>query len=333
MNKFKKTFLISFLLSIVLVPYAQNLVPNPGFENYTSCPTTHGEVNLASPWISPTTGSSDYFNTCVGSSCSNISPWVCVPNNWLGTQMPHNGNAYAGFFIKWSSSTNYREYIQTPLLSPMVAEQYYEVSFYVSLADKAKFASNNLHVYFSNTPISRNDNSVFTCCTPQLSPGVNYIKEKLNWVRVSMCYQATGDEEYMTIGNFSLNNSTSLYYVGSDSYNTKNSYYYIDDVAIIPFDGDCDTIVSFDMPNVFSPNGDGINEMFLPKSTINIEEGSFSIYNRWGMKMFESKSLIDGWDGTYDGELCTAGTYYWMASYQDFRIGTKTLKGFLTLFR
>ena len=41
---------------------AQNLVPNPSFEDYTSCPTSVAQITLATPWVTPTTGSPDYFN-------------------------------------------------------------------------------------------------------------------------------------------------------------------------------------------------------------------------------------------------------------------------------
>lgn len=329
----KYTFLI-LLIILVKIGGTQNLVPNPSFESYTSCPTDHGQLDLASPWVSPTTGTSDYFNSCIGTGCGHNFPWVCVPKNWLGTQMPHSGNAYAGFFIRWSSSSFYREYLQTQLITPMVAGQYYEVALHVSLSEQSEYASNNIEIYFSDTAITRNDSLLITCCSPQLEPDVYPIKDKSGWTRMSMCYQATGDEEYMTIGNFKHPNNVVVLGVHTPTFfNNYNCYYYIDDVSIIPFNGDCDTVVKFTMPNVFSPNGDGLNDYFNHKQLENIDIRAITIYNRWGQVLFKTEDLLEGWDGTFEGENCPSGTYYWLASYVDFREGTKTLKGFVTLLR
>src|SRR5580692_4077770 len=69
-----------------------NLVPNPGFEDYTSCPNSVSELDLAAPWFQPTAGTSDYFNVCGASS-------VGVPNNFAGSQPAHGGQAYAGEYM------------------------------------------------------------------------------------------------------------------------------------------------------------------------------------------------------------------------------------------
>ena len=54
------------------------------------------------------------------------------------------------------------------------------------------------------------------------------------------------------------------------------------------------------MPNAFSPNGDGINDIYKPKEGYqNIKEFHAYIYNRWGQKLFEWSDPATGWDGTY----------------------------------
>ena len=75
---------------------AQNLVPNPNFESYSSCPTSISQLPLAVPWITPTVATPDYFHVCTGS----IS--VDVPSNFGGGgyQFPLTGDAYAGAFFK-----------------------------------------------------------------------------------------------------------------------------------------------------------------------------------------------------------------------------------------
>jgi gliding motility-associated-like protein len=62
-----------------------------------------------------------------------------------------------------------------------------------------------------------------------------------------------------------------------------------------------------DLPNVFTPDGDGINDVFLPN--FNIE-----IYNRWGMLLYKGR---DGWDGRYKGQMMPAGTYFYILTDDD----------------
>jgi gliding motility-associated-like protein len=56
----------------------------------------------------------------------------------------------------------------------------------------------------------------------------------------------------------------------------------------------------FYVPNMFSPNGDGVNDLFFVYG-INIVEFNLKIFNRWGEKVFESNDLKIGWDGTQNG--------------------------------
>lgn len=65
------------------------------------------------------------------------------------------------------------------------------------------------------------------------------------------------------------------------------------------------------MPNAFSPNGDGINDIYKPKDGYrNIEEFHAYIYNRWGQKLYEWTDPATGWDGTYRGKPVKEGVYF-----------------------
>ena len=63
-------------------------------------------------------------------------------------------------------------------------------------------------------------------------------------------------------------------------------------------------------PNAFSPNGDGINDVFKAKTCENIEEFHAYIFNRWGQKLYEWSDPNEGWDGTYNGKDVKEGTYF-----------------------
>jgi len=69
------------------------------------------------------------------------------------------------------------------------------------------------------------------------------------------------------------------------------------------------------IPNAFSPNGDGLNDIFKP-TLINFEKYTLSIYNRWGAKVFESNSAELGWDGLYDGRDAPQGVYSYVMRYK-----------------
>lgn len=66
-----------------------------------------------------------------------------------------------------------------------------------------------------------------------------------------------------------------------------------------------------EMPNAFSPNGDGINDKFKAKEGYqSLTEFHAYIFNRWGQKLFEWTDPADGWDGTYNGKPVKQGVYF-----------------------
>ncbi|NOQ72100.1 MAG: T9SS type B sorting domain-containing protein [Crocinitomix sp.] len=71
--------------------------------------------------------------------------------------------------------------------------------------------------------------------------------------------------------------------------------------------------ITFDDVNIFSPNGDGINDEFTFEfKSASIAEFNCVIINRWGIVLHEITSINDGWDGTdKNGNLCTNGVYFY----------------------
>lgn len=63
------------------------------------------------------------------------------------------------------------------------------------------------------------------------------------------------------------------------------------------------------LPNAFTPNGDGKNDVYFVRSIIPLEYMSLMIYNRWGEKVFETDVQTKGWDGKYKEEKAAADTY------------------------
>jgi gliding motility-associated-like protein len=66
------------------------------------------------------------------------------------------------------------------------------------------------------------------------------------------------------------------------------------------------------MPNIFTPDGDGLNDIFLPVYKLDVEiKFQMYIFNKWGEQIFSTNEISKGWDGTYKGVLCTQDLYTW----------------------
>jgi gliding motility-associated-like protein len=87
------------------------------------------------------------------------------------------------------------------------------------------------------------------------------------------------------------------------------------------------------MPSAFTPNNDGINDMFRVKNYFAVKEFSFIIYNRFGQKIYESQNIKNGWDGLYKGIPQNNGYYVWMISFVDSDNIRKFAKGSVLLIR
>ena len=72
------------------------------------------------------------------------------------------------------------------------------------------------------------------------------------------------------------------------------------------------------IPNIFTPNGDGTNDVFLMIAN-GIKTFNAIIYDRWGIKMYEWNSILGGWDGrTLGGNAASGGTYFYMIKASAF---------------
>lgn len=112
---------------------------------------------------------------------------------------------------------------------------------------------------------------------------------------------------------------------------TQNSCGIISDSILVNFEYCSEgTIV---MPNIFSPNGDMINDYFFPELTA-FTLNELVILNRWGQIVYQSDQISPGWDGSFNGDKCSEGTYFWRIDVSNEADGMQeTLHGFLQLVR
>ncbi|MBT8281952.1 MAG: OmpA family protein [Muriicola sp.] len=211
---------------------AQNLVVNPSFEEHTSCPKKLGNFNSdVVGWNTPSLGSTDYFHAC--------SEAMGTPKNFNGTQIADFGEGYAGFYLY--APNDYREYMQAKLTASLMKDEVYELSFFVSLAERSDFAVNQFGVVFSEKPLSfeikkemskrhlySNVDNEFTYQEIGYS---HFANDKKKWMLVSTTYTAKGNEEYMTLGNFKNNARTRKFLIKKGA--KQGAYYYVDMVSLI----------------------------------------------------------------------------------------------------
>jgi gliding motility-associated-like protein len=93
------------------------------------------------------------------------------------------------------------------------------------------------------------------------------------------------------------------------------------------------TLPSVFVPNAFTPNRDGRNDMLRPIAVGIAHIDYFQIYNRWGQMVFSTSVNQHGWDGTIGGKLQPSGTYVWIVKAVDY-LGTPYMqRGTLVLLR
>lgn len=218
--------------------YGQNIIPNPSFEVYITCPDETTKLNNLPPWESPNPETPDVFNSCAGSNCTSFPPTLlsCVPSNWHGFQQPHSGDGYVGIFVEGEED---REYLQVKLNSALKVGVDYQLSYYISLADNWDRAIDNFGVYFSSTKIS--GTNLLNYLPQSVTPNGFFIANKEEWILITDTISAIGGEQYMTIGNFKDELNTNFIkglggepWLGSLAGEGRPfSYYFLDDFSLI----------------------------------------------------------------------------------------------------
>ncbi len=103
----------------------------------------------------------------------------------------------------------------------------------------------------------------------------------------------------------------------------------VDSIRVKVFKVDPDMYV----PTAFSPNGDGLNDVFKPILLGMKELTYFRVYNRFGQMVFSTTDIGRGWDGTFGGRGQDPGTFVWMAEGLTYKNIKKQKKGYVVLIR
>lgn len=96
-----------------------------------------------------------------------------------------------------------------------------------------------------------------------------------------------------------------------------------------------DPVLLIYVPNAFTPDGDGINDVFLPSLYgFTVRDYNLTIWNRWGELIFETNNQSEAWDGSHGGALVHDGVYIWQLEVlADDIVGRKVQRGHVTVLR
>lgn len=237
-----KNIILIFILFSSGGLYAQNLVPNPSFEEFSECPTSHAQfesrvLNWESWQESP-----DYFNTCN----NELSEIVGIPSNIIGYQWPITGVAYAAIYTTTNNVTNGREYIAAQLIEPLESGENYYIFFHATWFDGGEeiaiCAANHIGLRFFKDPSYNNiDNPFYPDNFSHLEYNEMLI-DSSNWVKIEGWFTADDNYNWLAIGNFYDDNNTD-----TSMFNDEDicfAMYYIENVCVAKTQGECDYLLN-----------------------------------------------------------------------------------------
>ncbi|PCJ24897.1 MAG: hypothetical protein COA97_08745 [Flavobacteriales bacterium] len=238
----KNTLLI--ILSIIsTVCFSQtNLVPNSTFEKIEKKIKGKGEINVATPWTSPTLAQADLY--VPKTKNYNIS----IPENSYGEEKPMEGTGYAGIIGYSYKNKVPRSYLQVQLTEQLEEGKEYCIKYHVSLADLSKYSCNHLGVAITDKAMTANNSDILKFDSYIESRKLVVYETQFYWTPICGVYKAKGGEEYLTIGNFTEDAKLQLKKVkrprGFTKPQTYDAYYFIDNVSVTPIEEakkcDCD---------------------------------------------------------------------------------------------
>jgi gliding motility-associated-like protein len=227
-----------------------------------------------------------------------------------------------GFSYSWSGPDSFTSTLQNPYIANATSAEQGTYSVVVTDNSNGCIGQNVAAVSIDSTKTSKLTNVTPNTTVPYGSHvHLNADNEVFYWWR-----PADG-----TINNPNINNpivtpvdSVTTYIVyGMDSAGCLDSA----NVTISLTYGD------IGIPTAFTPNGDGLNDIFKPIGVTYQRLVEFRVFNRWGEQLFYSDNIESGWDGTYKGVAQDMDTYFYLMIVAFPNGSYKTYKGDVTLVR
>jgi hypothetical protein len=213
--------------------FAQNLVPNPSFEEYENCENSNVQTAMeyVVDWFNPNAWSSDYFKDFELPCAANTNG----PTNsdFLAPQ-PYDGNSFVGsfYYLYQNEEFETREYIEVHLTEPLTQGQAYQISWWVSMGAKSKYRVNSFGAAFTSTPIDDQSELFAFDLIPQVEV-IDFFGSSEEWQQIVDTIWATGGEQFLTIGTFKHDAELELEQINSGNNLVEGAYYVIDLVEVL----------------------------------------------------------------------------------------------------
>jgi hypothetical protein len=222
---------------------AQNLVPNPSFEEYTNCPDFPGQVWRAEGWY-VAENTPDYYNCC----CNLTFPVCGVPQNQFSFRYAATGAAYCGIYTYLNyPPTDFQEKMGVELLAPLEIGVRYYVSMKVSSVNTyynqiSNGAHNKLGILFSSLKYDVNNRPPNNNYAQFYSDSI--VIDTVGWVTIKGAFIADSAYRFLTVGNFFDNNNIDTIRYWEIPGNPGNTqllvYYFIDDICVTTDSSGCE---------------------------------------------------------------------------------------------
>ncbi len=223
-------FVLGSLSANAMGQSAQNLVPNPSFEEKDGTLRRTGQVHKAKDWVPGTGADADLFTT------EDDDEEIGAPETYKGRCKPRTGNRFAGVRVFSYRNEEPRSYISARLPEKMSKGVLYCVQFHMRLSPLSKFSVNKVGAYLSKKDISTTEEKSLIYDAQIMHPKKKIHKNTRLWEPICSAYKAKGGEEYITIGTFVENDQMETEKMRRprryDKSQTYDAYYWIDDVSI-----------------------------------------------------------------------------------------------------
>ncbi len=291
------------------------LVTGPGTANYNP------SNNIGNPNVTVNTfGSYVFLWTAVNGSCTDTSAVTIQlsPNPVIAVQ-PVNPSICEGDNItliasgavtySWTPTT----YLSSSNTDVVTATPPNNITYTVSgTSGQGCSSSTNINVTVHQFPVISLGDSIYFCAAPTI-----------------ILDAGSGYQNYLWQDG-TTNQTIHVMQAGTYSVIVNNFGCIATDTIIVK------PCIDVEVPNVFTPNGDGINDEFYAKGNF-LDYFNMKIFNRWGNIVFESSDISGKWDGKINGKEASEGTYFWVINYKSksylLNNQEEQLKGWVSLVR
>jgi len=291
----------------------QNMILNPSCEEASSIPNNLAQYSLCVNWWKPYIWSTDYFTTLTNEANNNN-----IPFSRFGFQGSISGNYYLGIALcSWFYTINdfspfRHDYAAGQFTETLEKDKIYQFEFWMSKADSALFKTNAIDVVLTYDTIVDVNNyeyygyKIWSEETP--------MTDTVNWVKISTCFKAKGNEKAFAIGNF--HEPEDVIKIFSYDPSSEVDYRYLDNFSLI----ECPTCCPEQFPDeqqvfVYSNPSSGDNPANIliwlhPETTANLE-----IYDSAG-RLVDRRSFA-ALQNTYTFKEMAAGLYHFVVTSSD----------------